>query len=884
MILTKIHFCSHYYARGMQAFYDFLQEHRVDKNCDFTHTSLGYPKGSYYVPTYSADRFLELYCAAVEHTNLYVTEKHKDVGPVCIDIDLRFNNTSDTSDIPRRYNEGHLQKIVSTYSDCIHDLFDIPGPITAVIMEKPKPTLHNNLIKDGIHIIFPDVVTQPSEQFIIRAEVLERLPKILDLQPCNNWTDVIDESVIQKNNWMMYGSRKPAADAYVITHVWKITQNTPEFERCPFDARNFTHWVSQLSIRNKTRVAVTTESRRMEVYDMDQKLESRQRPAIIHASAVSSPVVSSLDDFEIAKRLVAILSAERASSYESWMKVGWCLHNIDNRLLPDWDEFSKKSDKYVKGECAHMWATKMRKDSLGMGSLMMWARQDDPARFQEIVQDRVRNLILKSCSSDSITHHDVAKVIHAMFRHRYACANIRNRKWYEFGNHRWRVCDSAYTLRMHISNEVYHEYLQTAMFFQQRASAESARSHDDQSQHTVEKVKRINNIALKLKAVPFKEALMKELADMFYHVDFESKLDTQPHLVCFENGVYDLDRNEFRRGDPDDFVSFTTGYNYVPYDPYDPIVSEINLFFEQVFRIPAVRKYVIGTLASSLHGGIKYERYTIWHGEQGANGKSKLLDLIETTFGDYAVKFPVTLLTQKRPASNAANSELARSKGRRFASMQEPGENEVLNIGLMKELSGNDRIVARHLFCEAIEFRPFFKMFMCCNQLPAVHSQDGGTWRRISVIRFNSRFCERPDPNNPNEFQVDYELSNKFDKWKPFVMGMLLEMVPKVRNGIREPPEVLEYTMRYQKENDSVAEFYDSCVREAPADADPIPMLTQNALWSAYANWRKREKIQRNIKKSEFRSMIEKRMGSRPSADADGWEGYVLVATDFDGV
>ena len=30
--------------------------------------------------------------------------------------------------------------------------------------------------------------------------------------------------------------------------------------------------------------------------------------------------------------------------------------------------------------------------------------------------------------------------------------------------------------------------------------------------------------------------------------------------------------------------------------------------------------------------------------------------------------------------------------------------------------------------------------------------------------------------------------------------------------------------------------------------------------------------------------MIEKRMGSRPSADADGWEGYVLVATDFDGV
>ena len=34
--------------------------------------------------------------------------------------------------------------------------------------------------------------------------------------------------------------------------------------------------------------------------------------------------------------------------------IGVCLHNIDDRLKEDWIEFSKKSPKFVEGECEKM--------------------------------------------------------------------------------------------------------------------------------------------------------------------------------------------------------------------------------------------------------------------------------------------------------------------------------------------------------------------------------------------------------------------------------------------------------------------------------------------------------------------------------------------------
>ena len=48
-----------------------------------------------------------------------------------------------------------------------------------------------------------------------------------------------------------------------------------------------------------------------------------------------------------------------------------------------WISFSKKSDKYVEGECEAMW-NNMDNEGLGFGSLCLWAREDNPVSFKKI--------------------------------------------------------------------------------------------------------------------------------------------------------------------------------------------------------------------------------------------------------------------------------------------------------------------------------------------------------------------------------------------------------------------------------------------------------------------------------------------------------------------
>ena len=86
-----------------------------------------------------------------------------------------------------------------------------------------------------------------------------------------------------------------------------------------------------------------------------------------------------------------------------------------------------------------------------------------------------------------------------------------------------------------------------------------------------------------------------------------------------------------------------------------------------------------------------------WSGE-GDNGKSVTQSIFEQMLGEYAIKLPTSLITGKRTQSSAACPELARSgNGVRWAVIQEPEHKDIINIGILKELSGNDTFYARKL-------------------------------------------------------------------------------------------------------------------------------------------------------------------------------------------
>ena len=862
----------------------FLAQFRVDKGNEFTHTSMAKPAGSFYVPTASREAFFEVYKAALERNDdLFLTERHRHIGPIVIDFDFKYDPLDGVcmshSGQPRRvHTPQFLRTIVEIYAKAITAIADCNAPFECYVLEKPSgPTIVKGVVKDGVHIIFPSIVTRPEVQFLIRMDVLpevdlackDALPTLV-----NRVEDVVDEAVIERNNWMMYGSKKCGSEPYRVSALYLVAHNSVQLVE---ETRYEGDLVTILSIRNKLDETPVKESQRERVDALVTKREeeaARRAEILSVISTSDNPRTNTCEDMEQVQRLVEILAPERLDNYSDWIRLGWCLRNIDHRLLDTWIDFSKRSSKYVEGECPRLWNS-MRTSGLGIKTLHMWARHDSPEKYREVIRKGLFGLI-----SQSITgcEYDVACVVYHMFRHEFVCSNIKTKTWYEFRGHRWHSCDSAHTLRRHLSIGVFTEYLGVQRSVAQRAGA----SLDEAEQKQLaQQTKKLADIALKLKATKFKDNVIRECAELFYSENFENKLDSNVYLVGFDNGVMDMERLEFREGRPDDFVSFTTGINYIPFNPDHPCAQELNRFWERVHPDPHIREYVLMTLATCLSGGIREEKFYIWTGV-GSNAKSLTVNLIEKTLGDYCCKFPVTMLTNKRAASGSATPEIARAKGRRFAVLQEPDGDEKLNVGLMKELSGGDVVQTRELFKPPSEWKPQFKLFLLCNQLPQVPSDDGGTWRRIRVVEFGSKFVECPDPTNPREFPMDPELHSKLDGWREHFAGMLFEVFKRrTQHPIAEPPSVTACTRDYQRTNDNLADFVDSCIERTPEGT-----LTIDQAFTSMKEWARVESVQlsKTLKRAGLVKYIDRYTG-RPQpagtlATRASWAGLRLKQLD----
>lgn len=841
----------------------YLNDFRVEKGSAHTHTSIVKPSGSFYIPVEEEERFFRLYeCAMRFKDDLHVTEKHRDISPVVIDLDFRFELSD--QNIKRRVNMACVTEIVKRYDAILRSYLDVADDVIIYAMQKPHPVVDKGLVKDGIHIVIPGIVTSPAVQYMIRKDVLSELEKVFkDYGLKNSIEDIVDEAVIERNNWQMYGSCKPNCDKYRVTAIYKTIDGNLISEE--FTGNEYA-LPQLLSIRNKFVETPLKFEKQQEVKLYEQSLKQAKKEKMSGPAFQTNQNLkkNTVENMEFVQKVIDLLDAKRADSYQEWIRVGWCLRNIDYRLLDAWIGFSKRSSKYKDGECERVWSY-MRDDGLGIGTLYMWAKQDSPDALVELQKNDLSNLIYRSTSE---THHDIAKVVYFMFKYDFVCCSIKNNFWYEFKHHKWVNSDCGFSLRSKISTEVVREYSLAAASYNSRAAQEGV---ETEQQRLLDIAKKLNGIALKLKQSPFKDNIIKECREMFYVEKFEEKLDSRCHLIGFLNGVYDLEAFEFREGRPDDYISLTCGINYVPLNVEHPCHKDIQKFLAQIFVKQNIREYVLLLLSSFLNGSIKEERFHIWTGT-GANGKSKLIDLFEQCFGEYCCKFPITLLTQKRAASNAATSELARAKGKRFACLQEPAEDEKLNIGLMKELTGGDKIMARLIYKEPIEFKPQFKMILTCNHLPNVPSDDGGTWRRLRVVEFTSKFTDNPSPDNPNEFPIDMEIAKHFEDWKEHFMTLLIQYHQQyVQKGIVEPEEVLKCTKEYQKNNDVILEFVESEFERF--DAGFVPISDALALFKSWA----KDSLPnfKASKKKDIIAGISKIFGKHVIVNrVEGWKGW----------
>ena len=893
---------------------DFLRKHSKTTDQELTHTAIGDPKSynnkdytkriygaSYAIPEDMKETFLNLYNEYVFENNnkAYLTEKHLDgLGPIVIDLDFRFAGKLDE----HPYTDDFIKEFLKLFTNELLSIVDIPVErLTSFVMEKkhPKYLEDKNVTKDGIHIMMPFSVVTPKLQFAIRYKCInnQKMIKLFKEINCTNKIDdIFDKCVIDRNNWQMYGSRKPQHEAYCLTNVInynfifsdenspmsltkQLQDNTePDLLMLKTTKEQFSNkeLLRLLSVRYFDRKYVYNYSEdeisKIEEIKIPDKEKTKKKMNTIKKRR--SPVNkkhTTVEELTMARDIVGILNKRRVNNYDSWIALGFCLHNIDDRLLKDWIDFSKKSNKYVEGECEAMWDN-MDNEGLGFGSLCLWGKEDNPVMFKKI---KSRNLYSSLMDSLSLTHSDIAEVVYKTYKGTFVCASVGKKNWYEFKDHRWRRIDDAVSLRKKLSNEIVDIYID----FQNKLNDDALKETNPSNKELlIDKSNKVSKVITSLKKNSFKKALVDECAENFYIEKFEERLDANPNLLCFENGVYDLKNDCFRDGNPEDYCSFSCGIYYSEFEPDDELILEVSEFLEQVLTKENVRKYVVRLLSSFLCGEIHSEKFHIWTGI-GGNGKSKLIELFRKSIGDYACTLPVALITQKRGRAEGATPALAATQGKRFACLQEPEGDETINVGLMKELTGGDTIIARKMYSDPVEFKPQFKMLLTCNILPDIKSSDRGTWRRVRAVEFTSVFTDSPDPNDPCQFQIDEDLDAKLDTWKEAFIYLLIKDFAEFRSfGIYEPDEVKAFTKEYQNESDYFTQFFDECI---VVSENSTTGITLNDIIAVYQDWFPKN-IGTNIqmpKRKDIKTNISKKYGAPKSGSK--WFGIALKELTF---
>jgi P4 family phage/plasmid primase-like protien len=841
--------------------YQFMKQFRAEKNSPNNYTIMGPPYGSFNIPPDKEDEFMKLYTKAyLDNVELYITERHLEFGPLLLDFDFEQSKENNK----RFYTNKTILRIVYWYNKTIKKYLNVDNnKIQAFVSEKESPTKKNGNISDGIHIIYPYICTRPNVQYLMREDFIKYLSEdntFKKIPLINDLEKVVDKSVIFNTGWCLYGSKKPNAKVYKLTHIYDT-----DLQEVLITDELIRKLPTIMSIRKfKMESQVTDFSNSIDLKQLQDRFEKAKQKTlklegekgISKYGLESGTFVKMVGDETIGevKNLLKLLSPDRAYPYQQWIRVGWCLHNIDHRLLQEWIEFSKKApNKFKSGECERLWKG-FRDKGYSIASLDNWASKDSPKKYQELRKSQIDDLLIRGLKGG---HFHVAEVLMAKYKYQYKCASIQHHIWYEFSNHRWTKVDNAYTLRKHMSKELATEYNRLAMYYHSLAIEKEGDDKEDMQR----KADQVNKLIAKLNDNSFKNKVIAECQDLAFDPHFLERLDENQHLICFKNGVYDLEADYFREGCPDDCISFCTGYDYIPYDETDEHAIAIDKFFSEIMTDAEMKNYLLTVLSLNMSGSIKEEKFYIFTGS-GANGKSKLMEALMHTLGDYYKPMDVRILTQKRASSSAASPELADKKGIRACPLDEPNATDEVNTGFMKAMV-SDKLSARPLYGEQFYFKPQLKAYLLCNNLPVIRSDDGGTWRRIRVVPFESKFIDASECNDnyklkSKQFWMDKSISEKVIEWKQMFAALLIKKYQEyLKTGVIEPPLVRKYTDEYRKRCDLMQDFIqDNLIKTN----NPTDSLSIGSIHTIMITWYKQNYDGKCPPRKDLKEYISKRV------------------------
>jgi P4 family phage/plasmid primase-like protien len=905
---------------------DFLTKHNA-KNIqnqgsdkETTHTRIASQELSIYGGAFSIEPdelslFYKLYYenVFVRGRKEYLTERQlkNGTGPLLVDFDFRY----DLAVTKRQHSQEHIQDMIQLYLEELKEffVFEENKPFPIFVMEKPNVNrvVDKNITKDGIHMII-GIQMDHTAQIMLRERIMKKLPDIWDLPLTNDWESILDEGISKGCiNWQMYGSQKPGNEAYKLTYfiTAEIDKADNEFMTVPKNVKEFdlSKDLYMLSAQNSNnerfemnpKIVAEYNKRNEGQLSKIKKSGSKGKINLVLEEEDSSNIqLNDINNFDMLTKAVEnilinlrineqhireiheytqILPEKyyQPGSHVLNRQVAFALKHTDERLFLSWVMLRSKASDFDYATIPslyQLWKYQFNKrpDGVTKRSIMYWAKQDAYDAYEKVKRNTIDYYIEETIFDAA--DFDYAMVLYHMFKDKYVCSSITNKKWYTFKHHRWEK-DEGQSLRLAISRDMFALYSEKQN--QYLANLQNYETNNEVHEKMQKKVKKIAEVCIKLKKTNDKNNIMREAMEIFFDKDFIKNMDANKYLLCFSNGVIDFRTKSFRQGYPQDYITKTTGIPYIPYDAKESkeISDEITTFMKQLFPLEGLCRYMWDHLSASLIGAKKEHAFNIYRGS-GSNGKSILTDLMSQALGEYKGTVPITLVTEKRGTIGGTSSEIIQLKGVRYAVMQEPSKDAVINEGILKELTGGDPIQARALYSDSEIFEPQFSLVVCTNALFDVKSNDDGTWRRMKLVDYMSKFISEGETHTDDTkyvFPKDKGLKEKLPKWAPVFISMLVKRAYETDGEVIDCPEVVSASGKYRQSQDCITGFINEKVVKTTGKT-----IGKQSLNVVFKEWFQNNFGNRKPPKlSELEEVMNKKFGNRNIA-TNKWNNVML--------
>lgn len=233
--------------------------------------------------------------------------------------------------------------------------------------------------------------------------------------------------------------------------------------------------------------------------------------------------------------------------------------------------------------------------------------------------------------------------------------------------------------------------------------------------------------------------------------------------------------------------------------------AEYDAFMARVQPDETMRRFVHMWGGLSLTGYIGEQKLAFFYGS-GRNGKGTWVETIAHIAGDYAGSIPIESFLDSggQRRGDQATPDIARLPGVRFLRVSEPKQGSTLNEGLVKQVTGEDPVDARHLNKGFFTFLPSFKMTISGNNRPKVKDTSDGIWRRMQLVPWAVQI--------PKD-EVDRDLGRRMREGEASgILNRLIEgLVDWKENGLIEPEAVRNATQAYRDDSDELGQFLSQC-------------------------------------------------------------------------